>query len=91
VDVRELAGADSGASAEIGPLAGPFVECATPLIGAVNGAASTGGLELALACHFLIASDRASFADRHTHLGPTPGWGLTVLLPEAVGSGEPVR
>lgn len=57
----------------------------TPLIGAVNGAAVTGGLELALACDFLIASERATFADTHARIGIQPGWGLTVALPEAVG------
>jgi enoyl-CoA hydratase len=56
-----------------------------PLIGAVNGVAVTGGLELALACDFLIASERARFADTHARLGIQPGWGLTVALPEAVG------
>jgi enoyl-CoA hydratase len=56
-----------------------------PLIGAVNGAAVTGGLELALACDFLIASERATFADTHARLGVMPGWGLTHALPEAVG------
>lgn len=84
VDVRELEA--GGAAAEgIGPLRSPFVTTTTPLIGAVNGAAYTGGLELALACHLLVASQRASFADTHTRLGLMPGWGLTVLLPEAVG------
>jgi enoyl-CoA hydratase len=57
----------------------------TPLIGAINGAAVTGGLELALACDFLIASERATFADTHARMGIQPGWGLTVALPEAVG------
>jgi len=56
-----------------------------PLIGAVNGAAVTGGLELALNCDFLIASDNASFADTHARVGIMPGWGLTVLLPQCVG------
>lgn len=57
----------------------------TPLIGAINGAAVTGGFELALACDFLIASDRARFADTHARIGVIPGWGLTVMLPEAIG------
>jgi len=56
-----------------------------PIIGAVNGAAVTGGLELALNCDFLVASDRASFADTHARVGVHPLWGLTVLLPQAVG------
>lgn len=64
---------------------GPFGELSTPLIGAVNGVAVTGGLEYALACDFLIASDRAGFADTHARVGVMPGWGLTVLLPQAVG------
>jgi enoyl-CoA hydratase len=57
----------------------------TPLIGAINGATVTGGLELALACDFLIASERATFADTHARLGIMPGWGMTYALPEAVG------
>lgn len=64
---------------------GPFGDVSKPVIGAVNGVAVTGGLELALACDFLIASERASFADTHARVGIQPGWGLTVLLPEAVG------
>jgi enoyl-CoA hydratase len=51
----------------------------------VNGAAITGGLELALNCDFLVASERARFADTHARVGVHPLWGLTVLLPEAVG------
>lgn len=85
VDLRELA-AGAAPPSEIGPLTGPFISSTTPLIGAINGAAYTGGLELALACHFLIASERASFADTHARLGLLPGWGLTVLLTEAVGA-----
>ncbi len=57
----------------------------TPLIGAVNGVAVTGGLELALGCDLLVASERARFADTHARVGILPGWGLTALLPQAVG------
>jgi enoyl-CoA hydratase len=64
---------------------GPFPPHAKPLIGAVNGPCITGGFEFALNCDFLVASDRARFADTHSRVGVMPGWGLTVLLVEAVG------
>jgi enoyl-CoA hydratase len=63
----------------------PWPDMTKPVIGAVNGVAITGGFELALNCSFLIASDRARFADTHSRVGVMPGWGLTVLLPQAVG------
>ncbi|MBI3744563.1 MAG: enoyl-CoA hydratase [Chloroflexi bacterium] len=58
---------------------------AAPIIGAVNGPAVTGGLELALGCDFLIGSERAAFADTHTRVGVFPG---PVLhdLPQRVGA-----
>lgn len=64
---------------------GPIPSIDKPIIGAVNGVAITGGLELALNCDFLIASEHAKFGDTHTRVGVMPGWGLTVLLPEAIG------
>lgn len=63
----------------------PFPDRTKPLIGAINGAAITGGFELALNCDFLIASERAVFADTHARVGVMPGWGLTPLLAAAVG------
>ena len=56
-----------------------------PLIGAINGVAVTGGFELALNCDFLVASEHAKFGDTHSRVGVMPGWGLTVLLPQAIG------
>lgn len=67
------------------PAWSPWKPLAKPLIGAINGAAITGGLELALHCDFLIASERAVFADTHARVGILPGWGLSVLLPQRVG------
>lgn len=67
------------------PVWSPWRPLPKPLIGAVNGAAITGGLELALHCDFLIASERAFFADTHARVGILPAWGLTVLLPQRVG------
>jgi enoyl-CoA hydratase len=57
----------------------------TPIIGAINGAAVTGGLELAMGCDFLIASDRARFADTHARVGAMPGGGMTIRLPQLIG------
>jgi enoyl-CoA hydratase len=63
----------------------------TPVIGAINGAAFTGGLEIALGCDFLIASDRALFADTHVRVGVLPGGGMTAHLPLFVGVGHARR
>jgi enoyl-CoA hydratase len=93
VDLNELGatGVNAGSSSGVdGPptrsgARGPFPRLTKPLIGAINGVAVTGGLELALNCDFLIASERAKFGDTHTRVGVMPGWGLTVLLPQAIG------
>ena len=56
-----------------------------PVIGAINGAAVTGGFELALACDVLLASPLARFADTHARVGIAPGWGLSQKLSRAIG------
>jgi enoyl-CoA hydratase len=61
-------------------------ELATPVVGAVNGAAFTGGLEIALGCDFLVASERAVFADTHARVGVLPDGGMTARLPDHVGT-----
>ncbi len=86
LDLRDLAGGDrspAGSSAAAGR--GPIGAMTTPLIGAINGAAVTGGFELALACDLRLASERARFADTHARVGIMPGWGLTVRLPAVIG------
>lgn len=91
LDLKELAATSGAALGETGAAGdtttarGPMPPMDTPVIGAINGVAITGGFEVALACDFLIASERAAFADTHARMGIMPGWGLTVLLPEAVG------
>jgi enoyl-CoA hydratase len=57
----------------------------TPVVCAVNGACVSGGLEIALSATFVVASERARFADTHARLNVVPAWGLTALLPRAVG------
>jgi enoyl-CoA hydratase len=56
-----------------------------PVIGAINGVAVTGGLEIALQCTFLVASERARFADTHARVGIMPGGGITVLMAQSMG------
>jgi enoyl-CoA hydratase/carnithine racemase len=70
------------------PFRGALPPHTKPLIGAINGVAVTGGFEVALNCDFLIASDRARFADTHARVGVMPGWGLTVLLAQRIGIGR---
>lgn len=92
LDLKELGstGGNLGATGADGRpnasgVRGPFPAMTKPVIGAVNGVAITGGFELALNCDFLVASERAKFGDTHTRVGVMPGWGLTVLLPQAIG------
>ena len=88
VDLKELGSSGDDASRTVAAdtnRRGPFPEIAKPVIGAINGVAITGGFEIALNCDFLVASEHARFADTHARVGIMPGWGLTVLLAEAVG------
>jgi enoyl-CoA hydratase len=82
LDLKELA--DTTELPDISPKWPPMTK---PVIGAINGAAVTGGLELALYCDILIASDQARFADTHARVGLLPTWGLSVRLPQKVGVG----
>ncbi len=60
----------------------------TPVIAAVNGFALGGGLELAMAAHFRIASDNAKMGLPEVSLGVIPGYGGTQRLPQLVGKGR---
>jgi enoyl-CoA hydratase len=95
VDLKEVAGEVPPSAVPRAPGEGPerdtnglyrFVPViGKPIIGAVNGVAVTGGLEIALQCTFLVASERARFADTHARVGIMPGGGMTVLLAQTVG------
>lgn len=59
-----------------------------PVIAAVNGFALGGGLELAMSCHFRVASDNARMGLPEVSLGVIPGYGGTQRLPQLVGKGK---
>lgn len=67
----------------VGFLAAPE-QCSKPLIAAVNGLALGGGFELAIACDFILASERAKFGVPEIQLGLLPGFAV-VRLAEIVG------
>lgn len=98
LDLREVMAAGSYVPERVNP-AQQARACRTPVIAAVNGACYTGALEVALSCAFLVASERARFADTHVRIGLIAGWGGSALLPAAVGvrrarqlmlTGEPI-
>jgi enoyl-CoA hydratase len=84
LDLKAFSNPDSPRS-EVGLLLNELPRRRKPVIGAVNGAAMTGGLELALGCDFLIASERAKFGDTHTRIGAIAGGGMSSRLPHAIG------
>ncbi|KUI19866.1 enoyl-CoA hydratase [Mycobacterium lehmannii] len=82
LDLKEL-----GDTTELPDISPKWPPMTKPVIGAINGAAVTGGLEIALYCDVLIASEQARFADTHARVGLLPTWGLSVRLPQKVGVG----
>lgn len=66
-----------------------FIEnLSTPVIAAINGFALGGGLELAMACHFRVASHNARMGLPEVSLGLIPGYGGTQRLPQLIGKGR---
>jgi enoyl-CoA hydratase len=85
LDLDEWSLAPAAAAWELNAVAA-LQQFSGPVIGAINGLAITGGLEIALACDLLVAASDARFADTHAKVGLLPGWGGSVRLQQRLGS-----
>ncbi len=95
-DINEIAAVKDGAEALTFITQGQEIfnkieACPKPVIAAINAVALGGGLELALACHIRIMSDRARVGQPEANLGIIPGWGGTQRLPRAVGPAKAIE
>lgn len=92
-DISEFANFDMSQGTELAQkgqeILFDFIEnISTPVIAAINGFALGGGLELAMASHFRVASDNAKMGLPEVSLGVIPGYGGTQRLPQLVGKGK---
>ena len=92
-DISEFADFDVQQAAQLSregqTLLFDFIEnLSTPVIAAVNGFALGGGLELAMAAHFRVASDNARMGLTEVSLGVIPGYGGTQRLAQLIGKGR---
>ncbi|HMO47385.1 MAG TPA: enoyl-CoA hydratase [Rubrivivax sp.] len=85
LDLDEWSAAPAAAAWELNAVAA-LAQFRGPVIGAINGLAITGGLEIALACDVLLAASDARFADTHAKVGLLPGWGGSVRMQQRLGS-----
>jgi len=92
-DISEFANFNESEGAELArngqEILFDFVQnLSTPVIAAINGFALGGGLELAMAAHFRVASENAKMGLPEVSLGVIPGYGGTQRLPQLVGKGK---
>ncbi|MFC2041572.1 enoyl-CoA hydratase [Chloroflexota bacterium] len=83
-DLKEALRFDQGRPTAVGVME-KIHSLPIPTICAVNGHCVTGGLELAISCDIIIASEKAIFADTHARAGLVPGGGMSQILPLLIG------